>query len=67
LHHKESSGAWIAGTSLQVIDLQTDEVMAERIEYWTYSGASSKNQVRRCPPYEEPQKFIERVLKPSPR
>jgi len=70
---------WIAGSSLRVIDLQTDEVIAERIGYMMDRGQGalstggsnptwSRARKHACPPYPEFSKsrdFVEKVLNPK--
>jgi hypothetical protein len=40
---REERGYWIAGSSLRVIDLQTNEVMAERIGYMMDRGQGNNS------------------------
>lgn len=57
---REERDFWIAGSSLKVIDLQTKEVMAERIGYMMDRGQGNTNSGRSpwlfaadnaCPPF----------------
>lgn len=77
---REDRELWIAGGSLKVIDLQSNEVIAERIGYMWDRGLGNRGGERQpwsfaqrnaCPPFEdgrrgaESRKFVQRVLKPS--
>lgn len=64
---------WIAGGALRVIDLETNEVMAERIGYMVDRGLGAKGGFRSpwayaasewsCPQPRPARDFIEKVLK----
>jgi len=69
---------WLAGSSLRVIDLETGEVMGERVAYMMDSqigeGGSYTNWTtisrwgRMCPgraPPAQTRRFVEQVIKPS--
>ena len=76
---REERDVWIAGSSLRVIDLETNEVMAERIGYmmdpaqgntsggrapWSYATDNA------CPPFsggqvQQTEDFVETILKPK--
>ena len=74
----EDRERWIAGGSLKVIDLQTKEVLAERIGYMVDRGQGSQEGFRSpwalaqrtaCPAFEplipRTRSFVLSVLKPS--
>jgi hypothetical protein len=68
--HEISEKYGIRGRSLKVIDLQTEEVMAEQISY-EYEKYSFNRTALRCPfPVGrnalEGIKFVQKVLKPAP-
>jgi hypothetical protein len=77
---REDREHWVAGGSLRVIDLQNNEVIAERVGYMMDRGLGSRAGFRRpwlmaeraaCPPFPEgrrgaeSRKFINQVLQPS--
>lgn len=76
---REERDYWIAGSSLKVIDLSTNEVMAERIGYMMDSGQGNASGGRQpwsfarqnaCPPKPYPQQtrnFVEKILRPIQR
>ena len=71
---REERDYWIAGSSLKVIDLQTNEVMAERIGYMmdrgqgntgSFSSPWLRAQGNACPPNpysRQTRNFVEKVL-----
>lgn len=73
---REDRERWIAGGSLKAVDMQTGEVIAERIGYLMDTGQGSTGGFRdpwgwawsygpRCPhPYEKTWDFARRVIKP---
>ena len=75
---QEERDYWIAGSSLKVIDLKTNEVMAERIGYMMDpgqgkhgSGVAGWQVAERtaCPPrpdMAQTRNFVEKVLQPIP-
>jgi hypothetical protein len=60
----EEAASNIAGSVVKVVDLQTKEVMAERISY-RYSAPASTEQLT-CPLEFEGTGFVQKVLKPAP-
>ena len=78
---REEREYWIAGSSLKVIDLQTNEVIAERIGYmvdWAQGNTSGGRSPwlfaadNACPQFQsktsqtgQTRKFVTEVLKPS--
>lgn len=76
--HEDRARWWIAGSSLRVIDLETSEVIGERIAYMMDSqigeGGSYTNWRtisgwgRMCPwvrpSYRQTREFVEKVVKP---
>jgi hypothetical protein len=73
---REERDYWIAGSSLKVIDLQTNEMMAERIGYMMDRGQGNRSGGRSpwllaeqtaCPPharFHQTRNFVEKVLYP---
>ena len=66
---------WIAGGRIKIIDLQTNEVLAERVGYFraigthaklSWSGASAYQNQRICPHNSTLGVFLLSVLKPAP-
>lgn len=76
---REERDYWIAGSSLRVIDLETNEVMAERIGYMVDAGQGNNSGGRApwlfaarnaCPTFggsqtHQTRNFVEKVLKPK--
>jgi hypothetical protein len=76
---REERDYWIAGSSLRVIDLETNEVMAERIGYMMDRGQGNDSGGRSpwllaasfaCPSFklsqaEQTRRFVTKVLKPT--
>jgi len=66
---------WIAGGRIKIVDLQTNEVLAERVGYFraigpqarsAWSGASAYQNERICPPKSSLAPFLLSILRTPP-
>lgn len=75
LSTREMRKRWIGGGRIKIIDLKTNEILAERVGYFRaigpaamshWSGESAYGNQRICPYDSDIKKFLHSVLKPVP-